>query len=45
MGVAPAKAAGSVRLTLGRATTKDQVERAATALIRSWQQMRRRTGD
>jgi cysteine desulfurase len=36
MGI-PAKAAlGSVRLTLGRATTESAVERAATALARAW---------
>ncbi len=37
MGVAPAEALGSVRLTLGRGTTADEVLRAATALVRSWQ--------
>jgi cysteine desulfurase len=36
MGI-PAKAAlGSVRLTLGRATTESAVDRAATALARAW---------
>lgn len=45
MGVAPVEAAGSVRLTLGRTTTKDQVERAAMALIRSWRQLRGRASD
>ena len=36
MGVAPADAIGSVRLSLGRGTTADDVTRTADALIRSW---------
>ncbi len=36
MGVAPEAALGSVRLTLGRSTTEDEVVRAADALVRSW---------
>ncbi|HEX7605010.1 MAG TPA: cysteine desulfurase family protein [Polyangiaceae bacterium] len=36
MGVAPETALGSVRLTLGRSTTEDEVARAADALVRSW---------
>lgn len=36
MGVSSADALGSVRLTLGRATTRDHVSRAATAIVRSW---------
>jgi cysteine desulfurase len=36
MGVAPADALGSVRLTLGRGTTDDDVARAADALVRGW---------
>lgn len=36
MGVAPEAAVGSVRLTLGRETTPEDVQRAASALIRSW---------
>jgi cysteine desulfurase len=36
MGVSPEEALGSVRLTLGRSTTLDDVERAADALIRAW---------
>ncbi|RLB53923.1 MAG: cysteine desulfurase NifS [Deltaproteobacteria bacterium] len=36
MGVPPASAAGSVRLTLGRGTTDEHVETAARALVRSW---------
>ena len=42
MGVAPEQAGGSVRLTLGRGTTEDEVARAAEALIRSWREMRAR---
>lgn len=36
MGVAPDEAIGSVRLTLGRSTTQEQVARAARALGRAW---------
>ena len=36
MGVPHAQAVGSVRLTLGRGTTEDDVVRAAEALVRSW---------
>jgi cysteine desulfurase len=36
MGIAPGDALGSVRLTLGRRTTEDDVVRAAEALGRSW---------
>lgn len=36
MGVAPADALGSVRLTLGRGTTAEDVATAADALVRSW---------
>ena len=36
MGVAPKDALGSVRLTLGRGTTDDDVLRAADVLVRSW---------
>lgn len=36
MGVAPEDALGSVRLTLGRGTTEDDVARASEALVRSW---------
>lgn len=42
MGVAPEEALGSVRLTLGRASTEDDVVRAAHALVRSWRQLARR---
>ena len=41
MGVAPDEALGSVRLTLGRGTTEEEVVRASDALVRSW---RRRVG-
>lgn len=40
MGVDPVEALGSVRLTLGRSTTEDEVERAAIALARGWQRAR-----
>lgn len=36
MGVESQGAVGSVRLTLGRTTTGDEIERAASALIQSW---------
>ena len=36
MGVEPESALGSVRLTLGRRTTDDEIGRAAEALIRAW---------
>jgi len=36
MGVPPREALGTVRLTLGRGTTSDEVERAAAALGRAW---------
>ena len=39
MGVAAAEAAGSVRLSLGRSTTREEVARAAAALARSWRQL------
>lgn len=40
MGVAPAAALGSVRLTLGRDTSPDDVATAAAALAGSWQRAR-----
>jgi cysteine desulfurase len=40
MGVAPEDAVGSVRLTLGRSTSSDDVARAALALERSWHCLR-----
>ncbi|MBI3200926.1 MAG: aminotransferase class V-fold PLP-dependent enzyme [Myxococcales bacterium] len=36
MGVPPQEAIGTVRLTLGRKTTSDEIERAAAALTRAW---------
>lgn len=36
MGVAPRDALGSVRLTLGRRTTVEEVERGASTLVRAW---------
>jgi cysteine desulfurase len=39
MGVPPEQAVGSVRLTLGRGTTQDDVEQAAEALVRSWRRL------
>ena len=40
MGVSPTEAIGSVRLTLGRSTTEDDVARAADALARAWARLR-----
>jgi cysteine desulfurase len=37
MAVSPREALGTVRLTLGRRTTLDDVERAAAALASAWQ--------
>ena len=42
MGVSPAEAIGSVRLTVGRPTTEDDVARAADALARAWARLRAR---
>ena len=39
MGVSPADAVGSVRLSLGRETTEDDVVLASAALTRSWQRL------
>lgn len=39
MGVPAAEALGSVRLTLGRSTTPDDVRRAAGALVGSWRRL------
>ena len=39
MGVPVAEARGSVRLTLGRATTADAVDRVAIALVRAWRSL------
>ena len=40
MGIPAAEAVGSVRLTLGRATTDEDIARAADALGRAWQSIR-----
>ncbi|CAG0981987.1 cysteine desulfurase [Myxococcaceae bacterium] len=40
MGVGPDEALGSVRLTLGRGTSEDDVVRAAEALVRAWRRLR-----
>jgi cysteine desulfurase len=39
MGIPAVEALGSLRLTLGRTTTLDMVDRAATALIRAWRRL------
>jgi len=44
MGVQPGDALGSVRLTLGRGTTEDDVVRAGEALGRSWKRLTRAGG-
>ena len=40
MGVTPQEALGSIRLSLGRGTSSDDVARAADALIQSWRDVR-----
>lgn len=42
MGADAARAAGAVRLSVGRGTTLEEVERAAEALVCAWQQMHTR---
>lgn len=42
MGVPPAEAAGAVRLSLGVATTGEEVDRAGAALVRAWRACRAR---
>ena len=42
MGVSSAEAVGSVRLTLGRQTTLEEVDRAAESLARAWRASRQR---
>jgi len=37
--VEPEEAVGSVRLTLGRSTTEEQVRRASEALVRAWRRL------
>lgn len=39
MGIAPEDALGSVRLTLGRGTTEDDLAQASEALVRSWRRL------
>jgi cysteine desulfurase len=39
MGVSPDEALGSVRLTLGRSTTEDEVMHAAVALVSAWKRL------
>jgi len=39
MGVAPEAMAGSVRFSLGRGTTKDDIERAAMLLVDAWENL------
>jgi cysteine desulfurase len=43
MGLQPARALGAVRLSLGRYTTEDDVDRAAKYLVDAWE-IRRETG-
>jgi len=40
MGVTAERARGAIRLSLGRPTTRDDIERAATALIAAWREAR-----
>jgi cysteine desulfurase len=42
MGADAARAAGAVRLSVGRGTTLDEIERAAEAFVRAWQQIHTR---
>jgi cysteine desulfurase len=42
MGIPSAEAVGSVRLTLGRHTTREEVETAAASLARAWRSIRQR---
>jgi cysteine desulfurase len=42
MGADAARAAGAVRLSVGRMTTPEEVERAAAGLIAAWQRLRSR---
>ena len=41
MGVAPQEALGTVRLTLGRGTTPEQIERASAVLVQAWRTLER----
>jgi cysteine desulfurase len=40
MGLSAEQARGAVRLTLGRSTTEDEIERAAAALSRAWEELK-----
>jgi cysteine desulfurase len=40
MGVDATRAAGAVRLSVGRATTPDDIDRAGAALVEGWQRLR-----
>jgi cysteine sulfinate desulfinase/cysteine desulfurase-like protein len=40
MGLGVDEALGSVRLSLGRSTTEDEVQRAVAALVRAFRQVR-----
>jgi cysteine desulfurase len=39
MGIDAARAAGAVRLSVGRSTTDDEIGRAAEALIAAWRRL------
>jgi len=39
MGVGAARASAAVRLSVGRATLEDEVDRAAAALVAAWQSL------
>jgi cysteine sulfinate desulfinase/cysteine desulfurase-like protein len=39
MGIPEAEAIGSVRLSLGRFNTREEIDFAATELIRAWQKL------
>jgi cysteine desulfurase len=41
MGVAPQEALGTVRLTLGRGTTREQIESASALLVQAWRTVAR----
>jgi cysteine desulfurase len=44
MGLDAARAAGAVRLSVGRMTTEEEVDRAADGLVASWARLAARTG-
>jgi len=39
MGISESEAIGSVRLSLGRRNTREEIDLAATALIKAWNKM------